>query len=549
MNLVKDFVSDLRTEFSGYNASKLSRDVMAGLTVAAVALPLSLAFGAGCGASAAAGLISAIIAGLVTATASGGSFQISGPSGAMTAILLSLVARFGLTGLLVAGFLAGVFLLIAGALKVGRLVSFLPPPVVTGFVSGIALVIALGQVDHLFGVTSVGETALIKVLSYAKVGFSPNWAAAAIGGGAAAVMALWPRSWGAKLPGSLLAILLTTAASVALGLDVPVVGALPRTLLAEGRLTLSAFTLDSVAELALPALSICVLIMIESLLCGAVGMRMHGSRFDPDRELIAQGIGNLVIPFFGGIPATAALARTSVAVKSGLQTRLAVVIHALCLIACMFLLAPMISRVPLSALAGVLVVTAWRMNDWQGIRFIIKKKLKGPIAQFALTFIATAVFDLTVAIGIGMVISLVLLASRAARLEVSVSEVDPERLREEAVVFIRGHERLRVAYITGALIAGGLDKLHHALGGIEGDTLVLSMRGVPFADASGAQAMLEACEKLSGRGVNVLFAGVQPDAMAMFERVGLTAAIPREAFFPTARHALRYAADQLAAEE
>lgn len=358
------FFRDLRTEFAGYNADKLLKDVMAGLTVCAVALPLALAFGVSSGASAAAGLVTAILAGVVIAILGGASYQVSGPTGAMSAVLIGIVAQYGLQGVFFACFAAGVLLLAAGLLKLGRLIGFIPMPVIMGFTSGTAIIIALGQVDNFFGTVSEGSSNLEKLASYARLGFHPNLQAVLIGVLVVAVMLVWPKKWGAKIPGSLIGIIAATALAAALGLDeLAVVGDIPRTLLLSDRLHLGSLSLDMLSDLISPVVTIAALGMIESLLCGASAARMKSESFHADQELIAQGVGNILLPFFGGVPATAAIARTSVAIKSGQQTRLTSVFHSVFLLASMFLLGGVMARLPLSALAGVLMVTAWRMND------------------------------------------------------------------------------------------------------------------------------------------------------------------------------------------
>ncbi len=309
-------------EFKGYNGGKLAKDAMSGMTVAAVALPLALAFGVSSGADAASGLITAIIAGIVIGSLSGAFYQISGPTGAMAAVLISIISQYQLQGVFIATLIAGVLLLVAGFLHLGKLTEYIPAPVITGFTSGIAIIIALGQLDNFFGVHSVGDSAILKFISYFKGGFSPNLYAVGIGLFVIVFMLVFPKKWNAVVPASLLSIIIATAASIFLKLEVGTVGEIPKTLLPAARLNLSGITLDKVTGLLSPAFSIAMLGMIESLLCGSSAGRMTGKRLNSDQELIAQGIGNIILPFFGGIPATAAIARTSVAIKSGAQTRL-----------------------------------------------------------------------------------------------------------------------------------------------------------------------------------------------------------------------------------
>ena len=377
--MIRTYFESLKREFSGYGAAGLMQDMMAGLTVCAVALPLALAFGVSSGATAAAGLVTAIVAGVVIALLGGASYQISGPTGAMSAVLASIVASYGLQGVFFACFAAGVLLLLAGVFKLGRLITFIPMPVIMGFTSGIAVIIAMGQIDNFFGTVSEGGSNLEKLASYARLGFHPDLSSVLIGLLVAAVMLVWPKKWGARVPGSLVGIVLATAVAAAAGMDsLAVVGDIPRTLLLADRLHLSGLSLSMAEDLISPIVTIAALGMIESLLCGASAARMKGEPFNADQELIAQGVGNILLPLFGGVPATAAIARTSVAVKSGQQTRLTSVFHSLFLLASMFLLGGVMARLPLAALAGVLMVTAWRMNDWAGIRYISSATASSP---------------------------------------------------------------------------------------------------------------------------------------------------------------------------
>ena len=373
--MVKKFVGSLKTEFKGYNAKKFGMDVLSGVTVAAVALPLALAFGVSSGASAAAGLITAIIAGIVIGGLSGGSYQISGPTGAMTAILVSLVAQYGLKGVFIACFLSGIILLIAGLLKLGGLVSFIPLPVIAGFTSGIAIIIAFGQIDNATGLKGTGLNNIEKLLSYFMTPQTLDITALIITFAVIVFMIIYPKKANAVVPSSLVAIILATIVNLIFKFDVASVGSIPKTIFLEERLEFSMFSLEAIKPLIVPAFSIAALGLIESLLCGASAGRMKNEKLDADRELVAQGIGNMLIPFFGGVPATAAIARTSVAIKAGGQTRLTSIIHSLVLLLSMFVLGGVMSAIPLAALAGVLIVTAWRMNDWEIINDIFKRKI------------------------------------------------------------------------------------------------------------------------------------------------------------------------------
>lgn len=533
------FFHGLKKEFSGYTPAKLMKDAMAGLTVCAVALPLALAFGVSSGASAAAGLVTAIVAGVVIALLGGASYQVSGPTGAMSAVLIGIVASHGLKGVFLACFAAGALLLLAGVFKLGRLISFIPMPVVMGFTSGIAIIIALGQIDNFFGTVSEGGSNLMKLASYARLGFHPNWQAVLIGCLVVAVMLLWPKKWGARVPGSLAGIIVATAVSVIFRMDsLAVVGDIPKTLLLADRLNFTEIDFSMLGSLASPIVTIAALGMIESLLCGASAARMKGERFNADQELIAQGAGNLLLPLMGGVPATAAIARTSVAVKSGQQTRLTSVFHSLFLLLSMFLLGGVMAKLPLAALAGVLMVTAWRMNDWQGIRYLFSHKFQTGVAQFLLTMVATVAFDLTIAILIGVMFAALVHMAKSSRIQVSFSPIDSNRMRalegKPPILDAAG-----VAYITGSLFFGAVDEFNRRMEEMpEYDHVILSLRGMPEVDVSGAQALLELCQGLRSKGKTVAFCGMTDAVRAYFQRAGITELVGESAYFWSADQAI-----------
>lgn len=430
--MLPGYLKMLRREFNGYNLKRLSMDVMAGLTVTAVALPLALAFGVSCGASAAAGMVTAIIAGLVIGALSGASFQISGPTGAMGAVLVGIVSQYGIDGMFTVSILAGLLILCAALLKLGRIVNMIPRAVVCGFTSGIALIIALGQIDNFFGVASSGEGVIERLLSYAEFGFSPSLPTLGVGLFVVLFMLLWPKKWNARVPASLAAIVFATALSAILHLDVATVGEIPQTIFLKQRFSFSGINWNAFGGYLSPAISVALLGMIESLLCGASGSRMKNEPFSADQELLAQGVGNLLIPFFGGVPATAAIARSSVAIKSGCQTRVCSIVHALGLLASMLLLGGVMARLPIAALAGVLMVTAWRMNEWHFIKEIFSRRRWAAVGEFAVTMVCTVVFDLTVAIVIGVAFAALLFLVKSARLDV---RLDGARVSLSGAVF------------------------------------------------------------------------------------------------------------------
>ncbi len=539
--LIKEYGKIIRNEFKGYNARKFGKDALAGVTVAAVALPLALAFGVSSGATAAAGLITAVFAGLIIGGLSGASYQISGPTGAMTAILASLVAQYGINGVFIASFIAGALLLLCGIFKLGGLVSYLPMPVITGFTSGIAVTIALGQINNLTGLKSEGTATTDKIISYFKLEQHVNLTGLIIGAAVIVFMFAYPKKINQYFPGSLAAIVLTTAANMIFRFDVPVVGAVPKTVFLDDRLNISAFAdWETVKGLIIPAISIAALGLIESLLCGSSAGRMKNEKLNANVELVAQGVGNMILPFFGGVPATAAIARTSVAIKSGGQTRMTSVIHSVILLLSMFVLGGVMSMIPLSALAGVLIVTAWRMNDWSSIRSIFGKKIKTAILQFLITMIATVIFDLTIAIVIGVAFSVIMFVVKVSDMQVTVAAVDPNKLDDPEA----DPEKLKytcVVYISGPLYFGTCSKLEEKISALgENYNVIFSMRGVTVADISGIEALHEYCERLISNGIMVYFSCVQPSVMSMMERCGFKERFKDDMFFWSADKAFRH---------
>ena len=497
--MFKDYIRDLKNEFKGYNMQTLLQDILAGLTVAAVALPLALAFGVSSGADAGAGLITAIIAGLVIGVLSGASYQISGPTGAMSAILIGLSTTYGLQGVFIASFLSGCMLIIASLFKFGKIVSFIPTSVITGFTSGIAIIIALGQIDNFFGILVV------------------------------VIMLIWPKKWGEYCPSSLAGIIIALICQLCLNLPVHEVGTIPSTLFPEARLSFSSLHLSTITQLMLPALSIAALGMIESLLCGASAGKMKNEKLNADRELMAQGIGNMLIPLFGGVPATAAIARTSVAIKAGGKTRLVSVFHSIVILISMFLLGSLMSRIPLSALAGVLMVTAWRMNDWQEIKTLFHNRVKTNISQYLITMCATVVFDLTVAIVIGVMVSIILFVLNNSHLHIEVRDIDKDRVGKDLK---HHHQKTRIMYLSGPIFFGTQEQMTHVLDELDDslEAIVFSMRGVPSIDDSGIHEFFDIVDRLKAQNCIIKFSGVQEEVMIQFKRNHFDEYVGKESF-------------------
>lgn len=527
--MISNYISMLKDEFKGYNLAKLAKDLMAGLTVAAVAIPLALAFGVSSGATAAAGLITAIVAGILISTLSGAYYQISGPTGAMAAVLMGVIAQYGLKGVFIATLIAGIILLLAGIFKLGVLTTFIPAPVITGFTSGISIIIAFGQLDNFFGTHSTGGSLIEKIGSYSSLGFQPKLATTLMAVLVVIALFIFPKKWNKVVPASLIAIIVTTAITMVFKLDVATVGKIPTSVISGDRLQLGSLDLQTVKNLIVPGASIALLGMIESLLCGASAGRMTGKALDSNQELIAQGIGNMILPFFGGIPATAAIARTSVAIKSGAQTRLTGIFHALALLVSMLLLAPIMAQIPLAALAGVLVVTSWRMNEWSAIKYLFKNKFKSALILFFLTLVSTVIFDLSTAIMMGVMVGIVIFVAKSSILDVVVEDVDLSKV-ETAQEGLKAD--WAVVYITGPLFFMSADRLDKALQPLhERDLVIFSLRGVPSIDNTAMAVIQDFYQDAQKKNHEVIFSSVQPNVMKMFERSGFEKTAGKDAFY------------------
>ena len=524
-----------RREFGGYSRALFNRDLIAGLTVAAVALPLALAFGVASGSTAAAGLVTAILAGLIIGALSGAPYQISGPTGAMSAVLILVVQQHGLRGLWLAALMAGLIVLALGVFRLGRIINFIPAPVITGFTSGIALVIAIGQLDNALGITTAGaHSSALKLLGYVTAPPPTlNGYAVACTLGVMATMLLLPRlRFGGRLPAALLGVALVTVLAGLFRWLVAPIGMIPATLVLPDRYIPARGDLAILPDLLGPAVAIAALGAIESLLARAVAGRMVGKKLLVNQELVAQGLGNLIIPFFGGVPATAAIARMSVGVKAGGVTRLTGFIHAITLLVGALAFGPLIGRIPLAGLAGVLLVTAYRMNEWHALRLYVARRLKGPILTMIATMVATVALDLTQAIVVGVILSLVFFLAQVSRVEIVAMPVDRTRLRAGHPVRAAGLDGVQIVYITGALYFGATGQLTEELERLPlARVLILSMRGVPMIDASSIHALEHLWHARARSGGAVFICGAQSQVRRMLERFGLVALYGEESFY------------------
>ncbi|KZE91017.1 SulP family inorganic anion transporter [Microbacterium sp. TNHR37B] len=496
-------------------------DLTAGVTVGIVALPLALGFGVSSGLTAEAGLVTAVIAGALAAFFGGSHVQVSGPTGAMVVVLLPIVAAHGAPSVVVVTLIAGVLLVAGGLFGLGRAVSFIPWPVIEGFTLGIATIIFLQQVPLLLSphIATAGQHSTNAAIAAVEAATTADPDYLLWSGGVVAVVAgcmvLAPRVHRA-IPGSLVGIVVTTAIVAAAPTPLATIGPLPATLPLP---TLPEIDPGSLAPLLLPAVTVAVLAAIESLLSARVAASMADTGpYDPDRELVGQGIASIGSGLFGGMPATGAIARTAVNVKSGGRSRLASLTHAAVLLVVVFALAGPVGRIPLPALAAVLMVTAVRMVHVSTVRIILRST-RSDAAAFILTALITVAFDLIVAVGIGVLVAgLFALRSLARR-----AGVQRETIQGDAVA---GDERIAIIRFDGPLFFAASDRVFEKVNEVRDvSVVILRMSQVELVDATGARILEEIVQTLERRGVTVLIKGVQPRHDRLFRRIGVLDAL------------------------
>ncbi len=529
----------------------LKGDLMGGLTAAIVALPLALAFAVASGVDPKAGLYAAIVAGIIASLFGGSPVQITGPTGAMAVILVGLVSQYGIEKIWIAGILAGLMQIGLGLLKMGKLITFFPYPVIIGFTNGIAVIIFTGQLGAFLGVkVDAGHGFLPMMQGLAAMVPSVNPAAIAIGALVIVTMVLWPRinavlPGAATVPGSLVGLILATVAASLLHLDIPRIGVIPQSLPMP---QLPEFDLAIVKDLIKPAIALAALGSIESLLSAVVADGMTGQKHKPNQELIGQGLANVAVPFFGGIPVTGAIARTAVNIRSGGRTRLSGVIHGVVLAIIVLAFAPLAGQIPLAALAGILMVTAYRMLEWHQVK-LMANSTKSDLFVLLLTWGVTIFFDLILAVEVGLIAAAALFLRRMTDLhlikmpnETILPPGDPTQIPADMAVY----------QIAGPLFFGAATefadtlKEHRRI-----RVLLLRMRAVPNIDATAAVSLEEIVDTLNARGIRVVFSGFDPQVLSVLDRMGILSKIGPQNVFETsldAIHAISPPAGEPAAE-
>ena len=542
MGIKGDFRPKLFTVLKdGYSKQNFIQDLLAGVIVGIVALPLAIAFGIASGASPEAGILTAIVAGFLISFFGGSKVQIGGPTGAFIVIVYGIIQEYGMNGLMIATFMAGAFLILMGVLHLGTIIKYIPYPIVVGFTSGIALTIFATQIKDLFGlqIESVPAGFLDKWVVYAQNIGTVNWWSLLVGLCSILIIVLTPKV-SRRIPGSLVAIVLMTLAALglkALGIEgIETIGdrfsissALPQPEVPQ-------ITWESVRRLAQPAMIIAMLGAIESLLSAAVADGVIGDRHNSNQELVAQGIANMVSPLIGGIPATGAIARTMTNINNGGRTPVAGIAHAIVLALIYLFLMPLVQYIPMSCLAGILVVVAYNMSEWRSFRAILRNP-KSDIIVLLVTFFLTVIFDLTVAIEVGVLIACLLCMKRMAEttnVSVLSDEIDPTVDTD-----IQGNlehliipEGVKVYEINGPYFFGIGNKFEEMMGDTRANNRakvrIIRMRKVPFIDSTGVHNLSNMCRMCSQLGVKVVLSGVNPNVMKVLEKAGMDELVGKE---------------------
>ncbi|MBQ3629422.1 MAG: sulfate permease [Bacteroidaceae bacterium] len=516
-----------------YNREKFMADLMAGIIVGIVALPLAIAFGIASGVSPEKGIITAIVAGFAISAFGGSRVQIGGPTGAFIIIIYGIIQQYGLEGLAIATVLAGIFLILLGVFRLGTIIRYIPYPIVIGFTSGIALTIFTTQIKDLFGLTIDGAVPadfISKWGVYFENFSSIDLPTTIVGILSVAIIALTPMV-SKKIPGSLIAIIIMTIVGVILtkffGIHVDTIGDRFQINPNVPEATVPALTWVSIKGLISPALTIAILGAIESLLSATVADGIIGHRHNSNQELIGQGIANILSPIFGGIPATGAIARTMTNINNGGKTPVAGIIHAIVLLLIYFFLMPLAAYIPMACLAGVLVMVSYNMSGWRTIRQMMKNP-KSDITVLWLTFFLTVIFDLTIAIEVGIILACFLCMRRMAettQVSVLTEEIDPTENTEFANLsmdHLHIPEGVEVYEIDGPYFFGVANKFEDIMNRMKEKPKVriIRMRKVPFVDSTGIHNLTNLIEQSHRNGITIILSGVNDRVRAVLEKNG-----------------------------
>ena len=531
----------------GYNRTRLLQDVSAGLTVGVVALPLAMAFAIASGVKPENGIFTAIIAGFIISALGGSKVQIGGPAGAFIVIIYGIIERYGLANLLICTLMAGVLLFAMGLLRLGNLIRFIPVPIVIGFTNGIAVLIALSQLKDFFGlqVESVPADFFGKLQVLAAHGDSLSPPTLAIGLASLGLIVLWPKSyqpqdanykkWLTKVPGTIVALTLATLLVASTGIDVETIGSrfggVPQAL---PSFAFPHFSWGLVKQLVAPTITIALLCAIESLLCARVADNIINDKHDPNQELMAQGIANFIAPFFGGIPATGTIARTVTNVRSGATSPVAGMVHALTLLLVILLAAPLAYHVPLSSLAAILLYVAWNMGEWR--EFARLRQFSVPYGTVLVsTFLLTVIFDLTVAVEVGLVLASLFFIYRVS----SLTTIERISTIESAAE----QPGIEVYQVYGSLFFGAVTKLENLFSPQAPlpKVVILDLHQTISIDTTGLEALASLHHQLHAQGGHLILCGLNKQPGSIIRRGGLVQEIGPDHVCATLEEALALA--------
>ena len=535
------FKPRLLTSLKNYNKKTLTADIMAGIIVGIVALPLAIAFGIASGVTPEKGIITAIVAGFIVSAFGGSRVQIGGPTGAFIIIIYGIIQQYGFQGLTIATLMAGFFLILFGLLRLGTIIKYIPYPIIVGFTSGIAVTIFTTQIKDLFGLqlASVPSDFVEKWIVYARNADSADLWSSIVGIVSVIIIAITPR-FSKKIPGSLIAIILMTVLALILKnycgvTSIETIG---------DRFTINAqlpeaqlpgLNWETIKSLVSPALTIAILGAIESLLSATVADGVIGDHHDSNTELIGQGLANLATPLFGGIPATGAIARTMTNINNGGKTPIAGIIHAIVLVLIFLFLMPLAKYIPMACLAGVLVVVSYGMCGWRSFLALMKNP-KSDVTVLLITFFLTIIFDLTIAIEVGLIIACLLFMKRMSEttdVKVIMDEIDPN---DESDIKLENNEHLiipdgvEVYEINGPYFFGAGNRFEEIMAsfGDRPKVRIIRMRKVPFVDSTGIHNLTNLCIMSQKEGIQIVLSGVNPKVHAVLARSGFYELIGEE---------------------
>ncbi len=529
-----DFKPRLLQCLKNYNRKTFVADLMAGIIVGIVALPLAIAFGIASGVTPEKGIITAIVAGFVISALGGSKVQIGGPTGAFIIIIYGIIQQYGMEGLTIATLMAGVFLILFGLLHLGTIIKFIPYPIVVGFTSGIAVTIFTTQVKDLFGlnITSVPSDFIEKWICYFNNFSTVDLWSSVIGIVSVVIIMLTPKV-SKKIPGSLVAIIVMTVAALLLkqfagvesietiGDRFAISNSLPEA-------TVPALSWETIKNLVSPAITIAILGAIESLLSAAVADGVIGDHHNSNTELIAQGVANLASPIFGGIPATGAIARTMTNINNGGRTPIAGIMHAVVLLLIFLFLMPLAKYIPMACLAGVLVVVSYGMSGWRSFLALMKNP-KSDVTVLLITFFLTIIFDLTIAIEVGLIIACLLFMRRMSEttdVHIISNEINPDD--EGSDMHLGNIEHLtipkgvEVYEINGPYFFGAGNRFEEIMAtlGDRPQVRIIRMRKVPFVDSTGIHNLTNLCEMSQKEGIQIVLSGVTEKVHSQLDKAG-----------------------------